>query len=94
MLAEKVDEVSVKAERAVKVLAGERQALWAVYKQSITQQMDYWLHLSYPSDMKQAARELDRKLWRVMEAILGSKVPEGGEERGGCFCWGGGAVCS
>ena len=85
MLAQKVEEVAIKAERAVKVLAGERQSLWAVLKWSVTQQMDYWLQLSYPSDMSAAGAGLDRKIWRVLEATIGSKIPEG-TERGERDC--------
>ena len=78
MLNEKVEEVAMKAEKAVKVLRGERQALWSVLKWSLSQQFEYWLQLSYPSDVKEAAAALDRKLWRVLEACIGSLIPEGG----------------
>ena len=53
--------------------------MWSVLKWSLSQRFDYWLQLSYPSDVKQAAALLDRKLWKVLEVCVGSSVPEGGE---------------
>ena len=49
MLEEKVDKIAEAAEKAVKVLAGERQALWAVIKWSVSQQFEYWLQHCYPT---------------------------------------------
>ena len=50
------------AERAVQVLAGNRQCLWPMLKWSITQQFEYWMELTYPSDLRAAAHSLDRKI--------------------------------
>ena len=71
MLEEKVDKIAEAAEKAVKVLAGERQALWAVIKWSVSQQFEYWLQHCYPSDVQDTAYSLDRKPWRVTEACVG-----------------------
>ena len=81
VLNEKVEQIAEQAEKAVKVLEGERQALWSVVKWSISQRFEYWLQLSYPSDVKEAAASLDRKLLRVLEACLGSQIPEGWASR-------------
>ena len=81
MLEEKVDKIAEAAEKAVKVLAGERQALWAVIKWSVSQQFEYWLQHCYPTDVQAAAYSL--KLWRVTESFIGSLIPEG--EDSGCI---------
>ena len=78
VLDEKVEQIAEQAEKAVKMLEGERQALWSVIKWSLSQRFEYWLQLSYPSDVKAAAVALDRKLLRVLEACIGSEIPEGG----------------
>ena len=78
VLNEKVEQIAEQAEKAVKMLEGERQALWSVVKWSLSQRFEYWLQLSYPSDVKAAAVALDRKLLRVLEACIGSQIPEGG----------------
>ena len=78
ILGEKVEDIAKKAEKAVKVLRGERQDLWSVLKWSLSQQFEYWLQLSYPSDSREAAAALDRKLGKVLEACIGSLIPEGG----------------
>ena len=72
-----MEQIAEQAEKAVKVLEGERQSLWSVLKWSISQRFEYWLQLSYPSDVKEAAASLYRKLLRVLEACIGSKIPEG-----------------
>ena len=77
MLEEKVEKIARAAERAVKVLAGEKQALWAVLRMSMTAQFEYWLQHCYPSDVKAAAASLDRKLWRILESCIGTLIPEG-----------------
>ena len=46
VLEEKVEQIAVQAEKAVKVLEGERQALWSVMKWSLSQRFEYWLQLS------------------------------------------------
>ena len=75
MLHQKALEISVGAERAMQILAGERQPLWSVLKWSISQQFDYWLQLCYPSQVKDAAQFLDKVLWNVLEAAAGSDIP-------------------
>ena len=60
VLNEKVEQIAEQAEKAVKVLEGERQSLWSVVKWSLSQRFEYWLQLSYPSDVKEAAASLSR----------------------------------
>ena len=70
------------AKKTVEVLGGERQALWAGLKWSISQRMDYWCQLSYPSDIKPVVAWLDDQLWTVLEAAVGCHIPRGEEGRG------------
>ena len=70
------------AKKTVDVLAGEKQAIWASLKWSISQRFDYWLKLSYPSDIRPVAAWLDGELWSVLEAAVGCHIPRGEEGRG------------
>jgi hypothetical protein len=70
------------ARRTVEVLGGERQALWAALKWSISQRFDYWCQLSYPTDLQPAAAWLDSELWGVLESAVGVHIPQGEEGRG------------
>ena len=70
------------ANKTVEILGAERQALWAALKWSISQRFDYWCQLSYPSDLQPAAAWLDSQLWRVLEAAVGTHIPQGEEGRG------------
>ena len=75
VLNEKVEQIAEQAEKAVNVLEGERQSLWSVVKWSLSPRFEYWLQLSYLSDVKEAAALLYRKLLRALEACLGSQIP-------------------
>ena len=70
------------ARRTVDVLGGEKQALWAALKWSISQRFDYWCQLSYPTDLQPAAAWLDSQLWGVLEEAVGAHIPRGEEGRG------------
>ena len=70
------------AKKTIQVLGGEKQALWAALKWSISQRFDYWCQLSYPSDLRPAAAWLDGELWKVLEAAVGTNIPRGEEGRG------------
>ena len=59
MLMEKVREISKSADMACQVLHNDSQALWAILRSSLAQQLDYHLSLCYPSDIKSAATHLD-----------------------------------
>ena len=52
MLAEKAQGVIAGIRNAVRILGGQhRQALWQVLRLSHAARLDYWLQLSYPSDV-------------------------------------------
>ena len=67
--------------KAVQVLGGEKQALWATLKWSIRQRFDYWSQLCQPSSVVQpVAAKLDRELWKVLETAFGFSIPRIGDE--------------
>ena len=70
------------ARKTVDILGGERQALWAALKWSISQRFEYWCQLSYPSDLQPAAAWLDSQLWGVLESAVGTHIPRGEEGKG------------
>ena len=73
----KVEEVKEGTVRTRQVLGGEKQALWTILRQSFVQQLDWWLTLLYPSQVKEAALELDKVLWEVLECCASSSIPKG-----------------
>ena len=82
MLNEKVNELTIEVETICQVLEGERQALWAVLRSSISQKLDYWLTLVYPSLVKEAAGRMDNLMVKVLEGLLGMHIPMVGEGLG------------
>ena len=66
------------ARKTVEVLAGNRQALWTVFRSSINHRFDYWCELVRPSLCRPVAENLDKELWSVLEAALGFKIPSEG----------------
>jgi hypothetical protein len=76
-LFERARKIAKDANSTVELLGGERQALWASLKWSISQRFDYWCQLSYPTDLQPAAAWLDSQLWRVLEAAVGTHIPQG-----------------
>ena len=64
------------------ILGQESQSLWVVLKASLSQHLDYHCSLSYPSDIKEAARNLDDELWWVLEKIAGFHIPRSDEGLG------------
>ena len=81
-LFERARKIAKDANSTVELLGGERQALWASLKWSISQRFDYWCQLSYPTDLQPAAAWLDSQLWRVLEAAVGTHIPQGEEGKG------------
>ena len=79
---ERARKIVADARKTVDILGGERQALWAALKWSISQRFDYWCQLSYPSDLQPAAAWLDSQLWGVLESAVGTHIPRGEEGKG------------
>ena len=54
----------------LEVLQGEGQAIWTVLRSSTIMKLDYHLALCYPSDMAEAASEMDNLLYNMLEGPL------------------------
>ena len=74
-----VTEISGEVDLVCEVLQDEHQALWAVLRSSVSQKLDYWLTLVYPSQVREAAEKMDSLQIKVMEILLGLKIPLQGE---------------
>ena len=75
ILSKKLSEIAQIAKNSCDVLDEEKQSLWTVLRLSLSQQLDYWLQLCYPSNMKAAADTMDDILWKVLETTAFSKIP-------------------
>ena len=85
---EKVSELAMEIKSVSQVLQDERQALWTVLRSSISQKLDYWLTLVYPSLARKAVESVDKMEWDVLESLLGSHIPLHGEGLGwDCPLW-------
>ena len=82
----KVQEVAGEAEQIVKVLEGEGQAIWTVARSSTATKLDYHLALCYPSDMLEAAEEMDKILVSMVESAADLSIPMQDEGRGVEHC--------
>ena len=77
-LCDKVQEVRSEVDRVKDVLGeGDGQAIWSILKCSIAQKLDWHLSLCYPSDISEAAGELDRVLWDLLEYATKLHIPRG-----------------
>ena len=74
ILGEKVEEIVQDATTAVRSLQLHRQAAWAVLKRSVWSRFEYWAMHCYPSDSLPAARELDHRLWTILEEVCGLSI--------------------
>ena len=81
-LALKVQGVGKEVEQVLKVLQGEGQAIWTVARSSTLMKLDYHLALCYPTDMVEAAREMDRLLHTMLECSSTLSIPKVDEGRG------------
>ena len=80
---EKVQEVKGEVERVKEVLGVEDgQAVWSILKCSLSQKLDWHLSLCYPSDISDAAAELDSVLWDLLEHATKLHIPKGEEGLG------------
>ena len=75
MLNAKVTEVEEQVAQIQNVLENEKQALWAVLRSSISQKLDYWLTLCYPSHVEQAASRMDNLMSNILEHLVGMQIP-------------------
>ena len=87
-LCDKVQEVRSEVDRVKDVLGeGDGQAIWSILKCSIAQKLDWHLSLCYPSDISEAAGELDRVLWDLLEYATKLHIPRGRRGWGWSVCY-------
>ena len=82
MLNEKINKLSQEVEIVCQTLEEERHSLWAVLRSSLSQKLDYWLTLVYPSLVREAATRMDRLMTNVLDKLLGTSIPMEGEGLG------------
>ena len=82
----KVQEVATEVQEIVKVLEGEGQAIWTIARSSTATKLDYHLSLCYPSDMAEAARQMDSQLISMLNSATGLTIPMVEEGRGVEHC--------
>ena len=75
MLEKKVEEIEANAMKVVRLLEMEKQSLWRVLRSSIQHQFGYWLMLVNPTLIREAAMKVDRIMIRVLESMLGYRIP-------------------
>lgn len=75
MLDLKMKELEDEVENMYNVLESSRQSMWAMLRSSISQRLDYWLTLVYPSQMKKAAARMDNLILSVIQKLLGCPIP-------------------
>ena len=71
----KVQEVAREVDEIVMVLEGEGQAIWTIARSSTAMKLDYHLALCYPSDMMEAAKEMDIILGSMLQSATGIPIP-------------------
>ena len=81
-LLEHVQQLEVEIDKVMDLLCDDHQAAWSVISASLSHQLDYSISLQYPSDVKEAARRLDNKIWSALEQIAGQSIPKTDEDRG------------
>ena len=75
MLDLKMKELEDEVEKMYNVLESSRQSMWAMLRSSISQRLDYWLTLVYPSQTKKAAARMDNLILNVIQKLLGCPIP-------------------
>ena len=81
VLEEKVTQILGDGQKSLDVLGPEhRHAAWIALKQSIWPRFDYWAQTCYPSHSLPAARRLDAGLHKLLEQVVGFRIPLGAEE--------------
>ena len=75
MLEAKLAEIAKVAKNSCDLLDEERQSLWTILRLSLAQQLDYWLQLCYPTNVRAAAEKMDYVLWKVLEKTALSCIP-------------------
>ena len=59
MMRRKVSELKAEVSKTKSLLKGEKQALWTCLRTSFSLKLEYWLAMVHPSQVEEAAREVD-----------------------------------
>ena len=71
----KVEELRKEVLKTVSLLKDEKQALWTCLRSSFSHKLEYWLAMVHPSQMEEAAREVDSIFWNILEEVCCSHLP-------------------
>ena len=83
MLMKKVHEVREEVDKVKKVLGeNDSQAMWIILKCSLAQKFDWHLSLCYPTDIREAAMEMDSVLWDMLQHCTRLHIPRAEEGLG------------
>ena len=74
-MAVKVAELREEVRLTVSLLKSEKQALWTWLRTSFSHKLEYWLAMVHPSQMTDAAMEVDQLFWNIVEEVCGSHLP-------------------
>ena len=77
-----VEEITEVVNKTCNLLEEDLQAKWTLLTASVSQKLSYSLSLQYPSDIREAARQLDTVLWEMMQKATGLHIPRVEEGRG------------
>ena len=58
--------------------------MWALLRSSLSQQLDYWLQLCYPTDVAFAAERMDNVMWQALQVAAGSNIPRENDSEWNC----------
>ena len=83
MLRQRLMRLEGEIDNIMSLLKNDKQAAWVVLSSSLAHTLDYTLTLQYPSDVLEAAAQLDAKLWISLEQLAGQpRIPRGDEGLG------------
>ena len=72
----KVEELRDEVKKVEAVLGEDKQGLWTILRSSFAHKLEYWLAMLHPSQVKKAAREVDKIFHSVLEKVTGSHLPQ------------------
>ena len=74
-MAVKVAELREEVRLTVSLLKSEKQALWTCLRTSFSHKLEYWLAMVHPSQMTDAAMEVNQLFWNIVEEECWSHLP-------------------
>ena len=71
MLGKEAKRICDDIDKMMHLLRNDCQAAWVILSSAMAHQLDYSLTLQYPSDIKECAATVDRRLWAALEQLAG-----------------------